>query len=247
MARTTSAVILVAGVGSRLRPLTDDRPKALVSLGGETILARALRILAAHGVERVVLATGYREDALRRALATSPLHVEFVPNQDYATTQNSVSLALCEPALAGRGFFKLDGDVVFQPEVLERLDDSDAPLAVAVDRTRSTDAEAMKFTLAGSSRTISAFGKGIPLSRSSGESIGIERVSAGASQRLFEALRGHVARGSVSLYYEDVYSELISEGALQAEAIDVGDLPWTEVDDLADLERARAVARETST
>ncbi len=237
-------MILVAGVGSRLRPLTDDRPKALVDVGGETILARALRILRGHGVLRVVLATGYREDALRAELRESSLELEFVPNRDYATTQNSVSLALCEKALAGRAFFKLDGDVVFQPEVLERLDRCEGDLAVAVDRTRTTDAEAMKFTLSGTSLAIAAFGKGIPLTESSGESIGIERVSAAASAPLFAALRSHRQRGSVSLYYEDVYSELISQGALDARAVDVGDLPWTEVDDLRDLERARALLHE---
>ncbi|HEY6558168.1 MAG TPA: phosphocholine cytidylyltransferase family protein [Polyangiaceae bacterium] len=244
MARTTTAAILVAGVGSRLRPLTDDRPKALMDVGGETILARALRILSDRGVSRVVLATGYREDALRLALRESPVELEFVPNQDYATTQNSVSLALCAEALSGRAFFKLDGDVVFQPEVLERLDGCEAALAVAVDRTRSTDAEAMKFTLSGDSKKITAFGKGIPLAQSCGESIGIERVSAEAGAPLFAALEAHRARGSLSLYYEDVYSELISRGQLDARAVDVGDLPWTEVDDMADLERARELIRQ---
>jgi NDP-sugar pyrophosphorylase family protein len=66
--KTTAAVILVAGVGSRLRPITDDRPKALVDLDGETILGRAIRLLAEYGVRKVVLATGYREDAVRAAL-----------------------------------------------------------------------------------------------------------------------------------------------------------------------------------
>lgn len=191
----------------------------------------------------MVLATGYREDALRSALHGSPLELKFVPNQDYATTQNSISLALCATALSGCAFYKLDGDVVFQPEVLERLDGCEAALAVAVDRTRSADAEAMKFTVSGASPEITAFGKGIPLAESSGESIGIERVSAEASAPLFAALEAHRARGSVDLYYEDVYSELISRGDLDARAVDVGDLPWTEVDDMRDLERARELIR----
>ena len=68
-ATTDAAVILVAGVGSRLRPLTDDRPKALMDLGGETILGRALRLLRSAGVHDIVLATGYREDQSRSALS----------------------------------------------------------------------------------------------------------------------------------------------------------------------------------
>jgi len=237
MVVTRTAVILVAGVGSRLRPLTDDRPKALVGVGSETILGRAVRLLAEHGVERLVLATGYREDAVRAALAGAALEIVYCRNERFDSTQNAVSLALCADAVAGRAFFKLDGDVVFRPEVLARLDACDSALAVAVDRTRRTDAEAMKLRL-GEGNRIEAFGKSLSLDEAAGESIGIERVRESASSELFAALSRPESSG---LYYEDVYSQLIARGRLEAQAVDVGDLPWTEVDDPADLERARAL------
>jgi choline kinase len=237
---TTVAVILVAGVGSRLRPLTDDRPKALVDIGGETILGRAVRLLSDYGVERIVLATGYREDAVRGAMRGVAPRVEYYPNQRYDSTQNSVSLALCRAGVRGEAFFKLDGDVVFQPEVLERLDASTAPLAAALDSGRHLDEEAMKARV-GEDRRILAFGKQIAVAGSAGESIGIERISAGMADGVFDALEAAIADGDEQLYYEDVYSRLIASGALQAEAVDVSDLPWTEVDDSADLERARAL------
>lgn len=238
--RTTVAVILVAGIGSRLRPLTDDRPKALVDLGGETILGRAVRLLAGYGVERIVLATGYREDAVRAAMRHVAPRVEYYPNTRFDSTQNSVSLALCRQGARGGSFFKLDGDVVFQAEVLERLDRSPAPLAVAVDRGRRLDEEAMKVKL-GEGLRIEAFGKHIGVAESAGESIGMERIAAAATNRVFDALDAAIAQGEEQLYYEDVYSRLIAGGALDAEAVDVADLPWTEVDDVADLERARAL------
>jgi choline kinase len=203
MQPTRLAVILVAGIGSRLRPLTDDRPKALVDVGGETILGRAVRLLRAHGVGEVVLATGYRAEAVKAALADLPITSVYCENPRFDSTQNSVSLALCADAVGERAFFKLDGDVVFQPEVLERLDRSHAQLAVAVDRTRRTDAEAMKFRL-GNGADIVEFGKGIPLDDAHGESIGIERVAASAASSLFAALHaagrddpgGRAQRGS---------------------------------------------------
>ena len=176
--KTTMAVILVAGVGSRLRPITDDRPKALVDLGGETILARTVRLLTSYGVRKVVLATGYREDAVRAAMQGASVAVEYCRNPEFDRTQNSVSLSLCREALGPGAFFKLDGDVVFQRQVLERLDASSAQLAVAVDGGRTLDAEAMKVTLSRPGEVqISAFGKGIELEQSAGESIGIERIS----------------------------------------------------------------------
>ena len=239
--KTTAAVILVAGIGSRLRPITDDRPKALVDIGGETILGRAVRLLAEYGVRKVVLATGYREDAVRSALHSAPVAVEYCRNPDFDRTQNSVSLALCRANAGTDAFFKLDGDVVFQRQVLERLDASASELAVAVDAGRMLDEEAMKVSTNGSA--ISAFGKGIPLHASAGESIGIERISRGAAPRIFDALDHTIQGGESGLYYEDIYSRLIARGELEAEAVAVRDLPWTEVDDFSDLERARALVR----
>ena len=241
--KTTAAVILVAGIGSRLRPITDDRPKALVDLGGETILGRAVRLLAEYGVRKVVLATGYREDAVRTAMTVhgASLCVEYCKNPEFDRTQNSVSLALCRGRIGSDAFFKLDGDVVFQRQVLERLDASEAELAVAVDAGRMLDAEAMKVTV--SAQRITAFGKDIELRASAGESIGIERISSATTSKLFDALDETIASGQTGLYYEDIYSRLIAEGKLEAEAVPVRDLPWTEVDDFADLERARELVR----
>ena len=242
--KTTAAVILVAGIGSRLRPITDDRPKALVDLGGETILGRTVRLLVSYGVRKIVLATGYREDAVRAAMLGSPVAVEYCKNPEFDRTQNSVSLALCRDAVGTDAFFKLDGDVVFQRQVLERLDASSAELSVAVDAGRMLDAEAMKVTLAQPGGSlISAFGKGIPLAQSAGESIGIERISSSFSLTLFNALSAAIDGGETGLYYEDVYSRLIAAGSVAAEAVPVADLPWTEVDDFTDLERARELVR----
>ncbi len=232
-----AAVILVAGVGSRLRPITNTRPKALAPVGDETILGRAVRLLLEFGVSRLILATGYREDAVRQALAGLAAEVEYCPNPRYDSTQNSVSLALCRDAVGGRSFFKLDGDVVFDLAVLERIAAPQAELSAGVDSGRKLDAEAMKVVVQGTS--IRRFGKQVPLAQSHGESIGIERITAAASGKLFRALDERIAAGESDLYYEDVYSRMIEAGQLDAEAADVSGLRWTEVDTFEDLETAR--------
>ena len=232
-----AAVILVAGIGSRLRPITDTRPKALAPVGDETILGRAARLLLDFGISRLILATGYREDAVRAAVAGLPCEVVFCPNPRFDSTQNSVSLALCREAVAGRSFFKLDGDVVFDPEVLTRIAAPSAELSAGVDSGRKLDAEAMKVVVERGS--IRRFGKDVPLTASHGESIGIERISASASEKLFDALDARIAAGVTNLYYEDVYSEMISRGEIVAEPADVSGLRWTEVDTFEDLEAAR--------
>ncbi len=236
-----AAVILVAGIGSRLRPITDTRPKALAPVGDETILGRAVRLLLEFGVSRLILATGYREDAVRAALADLQSEVLYCPNPRYDSTQNSVSLALCREAVGARSFFKLDGDVVFDLELLTRIAAPSAELSAGVDSSRKLDEEAMKVVVEGS--TIRRFGKAVPLAQSHGESIGIERIASSAAAKLFDALDERISAGVTDLYYEDVYSQMIERGELAAAAADVSGLRWTEVDTFEDLETARQLFR----
>ena len=243
---TRAAVILAAGIGSRLRPLTDDRPKALVSVGGRTILARAIDALVDVGVEKLVIATGHREDAIVRAVSNAPIEVVLRPNKEYATTQNSVSLALCRDALEGHAFFRLDGDVLFDREILSRLSVVDAPLVAAVDRERTLDAEAMKVRLDENAERVVAFGKGIALADSGGESIGIERVDAETSTALFDGLDRARLGGETHLYYEDVYSRLIDAG-LRVGVADVSGLRWCEIDCEEDLAHAERLSSRRDT
>jgi choline kinase len=239
VSKTEAAVVLVAGQGTRLRPITEDRPKALVDVHGETILGRATRLLVEAGVQRLVVATGYRADAIHAALARCPIEVTYCHNQSFASTQNSVSLRLCAEALRGLSFFKLDGDVLFRPEVLSRLVAAGASLAVAVDRRDGLGGEEMKVNVDPEGR-ITAFGKDLPPEESAGESIGIERIDAALAPALFDALARASAEGRVDLYYEALYDELIADGA-DARLVDVTDLPWTEVDTLEDLAHARSL------
>lgn len=242
---TKTAVLLVAGIGSRLRPLTDDRPKALMDLGGQTLLGHAVKTLLAHGVDHIVLATGYREDAVRGAMETAGLgdrvRVEYCRNEAFESTQNAVSLLLCEQAIGGRDFFKLDGDLLFDREVLGRLElagGGRAGIAAAIDARANLGEEEMKVTVEGDRLT--AFGKGLDPRQSFGESIGIERVSGAAVSSLFHGLRDAYATGRTQLYYEDIYSELLGKG-VEGFAVAVSDLPWMEIDTPEDLANARAL------
>lgn len=233
--RTQTAVILAAGVGERLRPLTDERPKCLVEVAGRTIIERTLDVLASYGVRRVVVATGYLEDVLRGRLREAPMPVEYAFNPEYASTQNMVSLALCREAVGDDSFFKLDGDVLFPEEVLHRLDLAEAPMAVAVDTSRKLDAEAMKVQVEGD--RIATFGKHISVSTAFGETMGIERIDSSLTRLLFSACAEACAEGRTDVYYEAIYAELLGP-RVRGEAVDMAGVRWTEVDDRADLAEA---------
>jgi choline kinase len=233
-----TAIILAAGVGSRLRPLTDAVPKCLVPLGRETLLGRMVRLLAAHGAGELVVATGYREAQVREALAGAPIPVRFAHCPDHATTQNVVSLhralALVAP---GRDVVKLDGDVAFDGALLARLFEAGGDAAALVDAGDVPPAEAMKAAVRDG--RITRFGKGLDAASAVGESIGVERFAAGAVPGLTAAIARAVEGGRTDVYYEDVYNDLLDAGLAMAPVPTAG-LRWHEVDDADDLARARA-------
>ena len=100
----------------------------------------------------------------------------------------------------------------------------------------SNDAEAMKVK-AEETGVITAFGKGLSLAESAGESIGIELIRAPFVDPLFDGLDAAGAAGQTDLYYEDVYSRLIAGGKV-ARLADVSDLRWCEIDAPEDLAQA---------
>src|SRR5687767_9024924 len=100
------SVILAAGVGSRLRPLTDSMPKCLVPVAGVPILRRALELQAALGVPRAAIVTGWKHDVVAAAIAAwkLPIEVELLENQAYDSTNNEFSLYSAANVAEGRSF-----------------------------------------------------------------------------------------------------------------------------------------------
>jgi choline kinase len=119
-------IILAAGQGSRLRPLTDDRPKALVPLAGRPLLEWTLDAAREVGLNEVVVLGGHRADRL----AAYP--VTLLENPDFATTSMVETLFRAESRF-GDGFVMSYGDIAFRPTVLGALQASPAEIAVAVD------------------------------------------------------------------------------------------------------------------
>jgi choline kinase len=140
---------------------------------------------------------------------------------------------------AGCAMVKLDGDVVFKRGLVSGLTRAGVPCAVAVERGHTLGAEEMKVEL--ENGRIARFGKGIDPARAHGESIGIEWIGAHGVEPVRLALERAVRDGRTNLYYEDVYNDLLP--GLEMHAVTVASSEWTEVDDLPDLERARALVK----
>jgi choline kinase len=241
------SVILAAGVGSRLRPLTDSMPKCLLPVAGVPILRRALELQAALGVRRAAIVTGWKHDVVARAVDAweLPLEVELLENREYDSTNNEYSLYSAARVAEGRSFVLYDGDIVFERPVLARVLAGQIT-TLALRPASDMGAEEMKVIVDANGR-VSAIGKDLPPAKCAGEVPGVTRFDAEASRRLFALVRERVEqRGLRNAWYEAALAELIGKGEPMA-VVDVGDAYLAEIDTPADLARvdAEVTARQT--
>lgn len=235
------AVILLAGTGSRMRPMTNGIPKALLSIDGRTLLDRALETLVRSGVRSFVLVTGYRAEQIHEHLVGRFLDasIEFIHNDRYESTNNAFSLLLVRQVVHGCGMILLDGDILFDPEILDGLLREKERSTLILRRCDDLEDEEMK-VMVRDDGTVAAIGKDLPPSACAGESIGIERFTPEDARRLFEILEDRVMRGGyVSEFYEASFQQLIDEGTAIV-AVDTGSAECIEIDTIEDFARAEA-------
>jgi len=125
------AVILAAGQGTRLMPLTADRPKCLVELEGKSMLRRIMDVMAAVGVDDITIVAGYKHEKISAAAPGCKV----ILNPDYANT-NMVTTLFCAPDLfrdSGHDLVISYSDIAYEPRVAQALAESDAPVAVVVN------------------------------------------------------------------------------------------------------------------
>jgi choline kinase len=233
-------VILAAGQATRLRPLTDDRPKCLLEVGGRPIISRAVALLAERGLDRITIVDGYRGDMIRAALDAEFPGVDFryIRNADYATTNNAWSLHLAASLPPGP-FMLLDADIVFAGDVLDLLLAHPAANRLALRSQGGVGDEEMKVALDAQGR-VRALGKELEPSAAAGESVGIEVFGTDFAGALWPVLRRRLLdERRLGEYYESSFLELVRSGH-DVVAVDIGALPCREIDTPADLEEARA-------
>ena len=233
------AVVLAAGLGSRLRPLTLRQPKPCVSIGAEPILEHQLHAYATAGIEEVVVVAGYRADDVRELCASATaehdrLTVSVVENSQYESTDNKYSFSLAQEATNGGGLILTNGDVVLEPEVLQRLTESDAPNAIACD-TSAYDAESMKITVDDQGQ-VEHLSKEIEQEDAYATSIDCYRFSPAFTDALFSETERRIETGTDRNWTEAAIDSLLDDFTVRP--VDIAGTRWVEVDDHDDLHGA---------
>jgi L-glutamine-phosphate cytidylyltransferase len=225
-------IILAAGRGARLNGGNNDMPKCLVTLGGETLLSRNVRLLRAAGVDEIVVVIGCAADTVRR---TCP-GVSFVENARFAQTNSLYSLWLARPLLTD-GFVVMNCDVLVHPQIVTDLLNARHPDALLIayrDEDTEYGDEEMKVRV--------RCGRVVDISKTmdpqdaDGENLGIVKFGAEGARLLIEEMDALIAEGNHKAWVPRAFKAFAERRPLHA--IGTRGFPWTEIDFPEDYRRA---------
>jgi len=237
-----NVIVLSAGQGRRLLPLTRNIPKCLLPIrNGEPLLGLQLDALARARVERAIVMVGFGADAVESYLSHHPtpgLAVETLYNPFFASSDNLMTCWLARHAMQ-EDFLLLNGDTLFEDRLLERvLSAPDAPIRVTCDHKADYDEDDMKVSLDATGRLL-AIGKALPLDSVSGESIGMLLFRGSGPKRFVEGLEQAVREAtSMRRWYLSVIHDIAQTSTVDTTSIQ--GLWWQETDAPEDLAAVRS-------
>ena len=237
------ALILAAGLGQRMRPLTADVPKCLVEVNGVPILFSSLRVLASAGVTEAIIVVGHEAAQVRRRVGNkfAGIDIEYVDAPLFDTTNNIRSLwdarQYCDEDI-----LLLEGDVLFDRDVVMRLrEQAGSSMAVAPNNANFSGTVVCRDDRG----FVTAFILGAELDgRLNGndaqKTVNIYLLRAEALRtKILPELCRQVDSGNVQAYYKTVFRDLVADGTFaDLVAVDVSTSRWYELDDYRDLEMA---------
>lgn len=224
------AIILAAGVGTRLSTLSGGGPKCLVEIGGRPLILHQLEMLADHGIGPVIVVTGYQADAVKTVIGD---RAQTLVNDLYAETNSLYSLWLARDLIAGP-FVLLNSDLFFDPAILDKLLHQKGN-ALAYDSTSSRGREQTKVVVRAGD--VVDLGKDVPSGAARGESLGLVKFDEAGSAAIFNAANLLIASGNQDAWVLEGTRSILRE--VRMAAVNVAGLPWAEIDFPYDLDVAR--------
>jgi len=236
------AIILSAGQGKRLLPLTADNPKCLLNIDGQSLIEWQINELARCGVERVSIVVGYHADKVKQLLQRcyEPQRIRTIYNPTFSWTDNLFSCWTARTEMT-EDFVLLNGDTLFEAAVLNRLLEApDQPVTLVTHKKRYYDADDMKVTLDGD--RLIHIGKDLSADKVDGESIGMI-LFCGSGPAIFRravesALGDALARKKWYLSVIDDMAQMMPVWTYRVKG-----LQWCEVDFPVDIKHAHRVVR----
>ena len=238
----THAVILSAGQGKRLLPLTETRPKCMLPVAGKTILEWQIRTLLAFDIDQVFIITGFKSDLvethINNRFGAGRGWINIIYNPFYGVSDNLASCWMARHAMTG-DFLLLNGDTLFEPALLNAvLTAPQAPVTLAIDYKDKYDNDDMRVELLGS--MVKSVGKTLPDDLTMAESIGLLYFRGDGPALFRDRLEWKMKQSNgLRLWFLSAVDALARESLVRA--CSISGHRWCEIDFKRDLETAGGV------
>lgn len=230
------AIILCAGRGGRLYPLTKDKPKCLLEFGAKTVLECCLENLRSAGIQDILLVTGYKKESVEALVRSRDFgRVAFVVNEKFGTTNTAYSLNLALKSVDS-DFILINGDVLFDRAILEGLLRHPDKNCIAVDADIALDSEEIK--VEARQGRVEKIGKELDPRQSLGEAIGLYKIGRDLIGELAAIYDDLERRGEWHHFFEKGFDILCQR--FQGDGRGFGLVlterrPWVEIDTIEDF------------
>lgn len=230
------ALILAAGLGTRLAPITDNCPKSLVPVNGKPILVRQIENLLESGVSDITVVSGYKGDILEERVHRQFPDVRIIDNSVYADTNNMYSAYLARNVVEGDSFLMMNADVFFDSSVIRGLLDFEADDAIVTDMGTYLE-ESMK--VVEREGRLMHISKTVTREEALGSSIDVYKFSARGGRAFFRECERYIdGRRERKLWSEVALDGILGEVEFRACPLRGR---WMEVDTLEDLAEAERI------
>jgi choline kinase len=233
-----TALLLAAGTGSRLSPLTDKVPKCLVPVNEISILERLVDSLLEHRFKRLVIVVGHRADSIRNFLGSRAggMEIVYVNSPLYKTTNNIYSLWLARKVI-NEPFLLIESDIVFDSEMLK---DMLQPDRIAVAKLQP-GMDGTTVTIDNQQKVKAFYGGAHERDNKHYKTVNIYSLSRQTWQLMRERLDHHISANMVNDYYETVFADMVNEGCLSFSPVLFDHKRWHEIDNHVDLQAAECM------
>ena len=240
------AIILAAGMGKRLKGLTKDKTKCMITVNEVTLIERMLNQLDDLNLEKIVIVVGYYEDKLKNFISTFNINtkIEFVLNDVYDKTNNIYSLFLAKDYLQSADCLILESDLIFEDGILEDLVNDDNPnLAVVAQFENWMDGTVV--TIDEDNNIVNFLSKeqfSFDNIDKYYKTVNIYKFSKEFSKNFYiPFLEAYIKALGLNEYYEQVLKVISNFKESNLKVKKLVDEKWYEIDDIQDLNIAESI------
>ena len=233
-----TALLLAAGTGSRLAPLTDSTPKCLVKVNEISILERLIDSLQEHNFNRLVIVIGYQGESIRDYLGNrkAGMDITYITSPLYKTTNNIYSLWLAREVI-DEPFLLVESDLVFDTEMLAELLSPDRIAVAKIEPWMNGTTVTLNDHM-----VVDAFHSAtLSPDEEYFKTVNIYSLSSRTWRLVKQRLDQYISSNKVSGYYETVFADMVKDGCLSFTPVFFDNRSWYEIDTITDLRAAELI------